>query len=632
MAGNTVAITVTAADRASSALKGIQGNAEALKSKLLMLGAAAGAAAGAFVSFNAVKDAISSTAELGQAVNKLSRETGLAAEDASRLLFAFKHVGMDAAAASKSLGIFSKNMTTIAEAEEGEIKASKTTVALLKEMGIQALDSSGNVRPMSELLYEVADQFKAMPNGIEKTGTAMQMFGRSGKDMIPLLNLGSDGMQELAKTADKLGVTLSAANLQKVKDYTYAQRDMKEAMAGLKLQIGLELLPALTKLSTWFVDHQPQIRAFETEGIAKVREGMTDLSPVLRQAADDLPRVGDALKDIGNWTTQNSGTLAFGLGAIGLGLAWANPLVGLAVGATAIVGAIELMRTPIEKLPRPMLEADLAVLKLTDGLTNFTESLMDFLTIWQAIPGVNKIRFGNLMGKMEDWEKKTNELQDSIVTKTGEVQAALDAMDASDAVAALGNLKQKGDLLSQTFASMADTGVASMVTLNQMTTAPIRGDIDKLTSAAHIARDAAKDMVNAWNQALRDSTGIFQQIARHIDEQATALQSLPWTPPRISAPTPAPTSRHPLAYQHGGIVPGPFGRPQWGLLHGGEEVLTATDRRSGSVINNYHAEFHISIEGSSEEALRKFEQVMNNTLRRAGYGGSSISAGAFIPA
>jgi len=258
---------------------------------LLGLAVAVGAAATAFVSINAVKDAVSSTQELGSAVGKLSRETGLAAEDASRLLFAFKHVGLDVDEASRSLGIFSKNMTTIAEAEEGEIKASKTTVALLKEMGIQALDTAGNVRPMDKLLLETADRFKAMPDGIEKTGKAMQLFGRSGKDMIPLLNLGSEGMKELGAEADKLGVTLSAQNVASIKQYTLAQRDMNEAVGGLKLVIGLAIIPALTRFINLLISLQPVIR----EKLGKSIKWLTTVFGAFGTYMKYVVKTGDSL-------------------------------------------------------------------------------------------------------------------------------------------------------------------------------------------------------------------------------------------------------------------------------------------------------------------------------------------------
>ena len=82
-------------------------------------------------------------------------------------------------------------------------------------------------------------------------------------------------------------------------------------------------------------------------------------------------------------------------------------------------------------------------------------------------------------------------------------------------------------------------------------------------------------------------------------------------------------------YDKGGLVPGPLGKPQLGLLHGGEEVIPAGQRGEPTVNN---LQMHVTINDTSEEALVKFERLFNDLLRRAGFGGSSISAGAFIPA
>jgi len=513
---NEVTLTVKAADKASSTIEGIKGKVGGLTSMLGPLAAAAGAAAIGFASFKTVEDMLGTTQALGQAVNKLSRETGLAAEDASRLLFAFKHVGLDVTDASKSLGIFSKNMTTIAEAEEGEIKASKTTVALLKEMGIQALDSSGNVRPMSELLYEVADQFKDMPNGIEKTGTAMQMFGRSGKDMIPLLNLGSDGMKELAKTADKLGVTLSADNVQKVKDYTYAQRDLKEAITGLKLTIGMELMPQFTKLSQWLVANQPRIREGLVDAIAEAKEKWAELRPELEKFIDYLQ--SDVLPAV-----------------------------------KAVVAFFQEHWPEIEATVKRVMDE----LEKTFGAK--LKIIADIVTVAMAV----------VQG---DWGAAWKGMKTLAIDVINDIIGAVEKM------------------------------------INAVLQAP--QTIDSL---------------------LGKIPGIGELIPEIPEIKIPRIPTDGGTAGAIGRGSPKGAAEY---YQHGGLVPGPLGTARLAVLHGGEEVLTAAERRQGAVVNNYNStvEMHVTINGSSDEALGKFEQLMNKTLRRAGYGGSSISAGAFIPA
>jgi hypothetical protein len=149
------------------------------------------------------------------------------------------------------------------------------------------------------------------------------------------------------------------------------------------------------------------------------------------------------------------------------------------------------------------------------------------------------------------------------------------------------------------------------------------GQLTDIYTAADGARDVVDHLVASIAKItvakIKDALGLFGQ------QQSPA----PWTPPAI------PNTTRTLAgvgiYQEGGIVPGRIGLPQLAVVHGGEEVIRAVDRtgRGGQVINNM--EMHVTINGSSEEALTKFQRAFNEMLRRAGFGGSSVSAGAFIP-
>lgn len=118
--------------------------------------------------------------------------------------------------------------------------------------------------------------------------------------MIPFLNQGSEGLAELAAESDKLGVTLSADNLAKVKAYTFAQRDMQEAIAGLKLTIGLALMPKLTELAHWFTEHQPEIRQFAIETLPKIGNALEAVARdalILTEDLNDMVHPIKALKE-----------------------------------------------------------------------------------------------------------------------------------------------------------------------------------------------------------------------------------------------------------------------------------------------------------------------------------------------
>jgi len=327
----TLDLVIRGVDQASGVFKDVGKETEGLSSKLGALIAVAGGVVAGFASFKTLSSAIDKTQELGSAVSKLTRETGLSEEESSRLLFAFRRVGLDAGSASTAIGIFAKKLKGMADEETGfaqktddsadklaklsrrlgelntELAGAKTPeqvqkitnriadlndeitdlhrspapkgmIALLQDLGINAMDAAGNIRPISALLPELADRFKAMPAGLEKSALAMQLFGRGGKDMLPLLNLGSEGLAEMAEMADKLGVTLTGENVAAIKKYSGAQREMGEALGGLKIAIGLELMPILTTLTQFFIDAQPTIREFISNGIETLKGAIEDIS------------------------------------------------------------------------------------------------------------------------------------------------------------------------------------------------------------------------------------------------------------------------------------------------------------------------------------------------------------------
>lgn len=202
---------------------------------------AAGTAAVAFgkKSVNAYRD----TAKESIA---LSRVTGLSIKQSSQLRFAAEETGIEFKTLSTSTRLFAKNVSAAAP---GTTKYRD----LVKQLGFATRDAHGQLLPMSDLLSKVADRFKHMPDGPEKTALAMKLFGRSGADMIRLLNQGSSGLAKFAEESDKTGNSLS--NVDGYKKTLQAQREFHAATMGLQVTLGAALYPILTKLALFLTAH-----------------------------------------------------------------------------------------------------------------------------------------------------------------------------------------------------------------------------------------------------------------------------------------------------------------------------------------------------------------------------------------
>jgi hypothetical protein len=179
--------------------------------------------------------AASTTTDLGREVSKLQRYTGLNAESASKLAYASKMSGVAVEDLAVGIGKLSKTMANSPDK--------------LTKFGVEAKTADGKLRSMTDVLGEVSDKFKKMGPGTESTAAALDLFGKSGANLLPFLLKGKDGIQELSDEADKMGLVLSQDNVDAVKKNIVAQRELSAAVQGAKVQIGNEMLPILTKFT-----------------------------------------------------------------------------------------------------------------------------------------------------------------------------------------------------------------------------------------------------------------------------------------------------------------------------------------------------------------------------------------------
>ena len=117
------------------------------------------------------------------------------------------------------------------------------------QAGLKSFNTAArDVRPTFDIFLDLADAFKAFPDGIEKAGLAAALFGETlGRKMLPFLNLGSEGIRELLNEADKVGATITQQQGDIGSELINAQGRLAASIKGLKDEIGLLFAPALTR-------------------------------------------------------------------------------------------------------------------------------------------------------------------------------------------------------------------------------------------------------------------------------------------------------------------------------------------------------------------------------------------------
>ena len=273
----------SASNTATGTLKRLAGGAGGLGGALGMLAPALSVGGLVTMATNSIKGAA--------AMYDLSQKTGVSVEALARFKKAASVSGTDIESVSKAIMKLSKGMNEAAQSGKGPVAEA------FKTLGLSVTDATGKLKTGDQMMIEIADKFKAMPNGVEKTALALQLFGRSGAEMIPMLNMGGDAI-------DKLKVKMTAAFAEKANEYSDKLTILSGKIGGIGTSIAIALLPALDVLASalttivdWFTKLPEPIQAI-VGGFTLLAIGATALAPLILVLGPAFTAIGAAITAI----------------------------------------------------------------------------------------------------------------------------------------------------------------------------------------------------------------------------------------------------------------------------------------------------------------------------------------------
>lgn len=231
-----------------------------------------------------------STADYAGDMYDMARGAGIGVEAFQKLAYAGRMSGVETEKLSASLVKFDR---MVAEATGGN----KTYMQTFEDLGIKIKDSAGNLRQPNEIFEDVADIFHNTEDGIGKTALAVELFGKSGADLIPMLNDGKAGLKAFYAEAERLGLALSNEMIAKGDAFSDQLENIGEQVKGVKLQLGAALIPALSAA---------------TEKISKVIDKITKW---VQENPELAATIGNIAMTTGKWIAI-LGTAAFAIGSV----------------------------------------------------------------------------------------------------------------------------------------------------------------------------------------------------------------------------------------------------------------------------------------------------------------------------
>lgn len=264
MADNNTKIVISAEDKTAAAFASAKAGLEKFSAAYAALGGLAGVGVAA-----ALVAGVKSVIDFGDEMNDLSQKVGISVKDLATWKLAAEQSGT--------------SLDSVAKGVKGLSQYMVQNSAALRDAGITATDANG-------ALIQLADLFSAMDDGVEKTALAVQLFGKVGMDMIPMLNLGSKGLGEAQQKAESYAKELAklAPEADKFND---AMRELKLQGEATWLTIGTKLAPGMEGLALWIKDARSGT------------EGLADALAYLSEKAGD----SELLKGL-SWLVRESGT------------------------------------------------------------------------------------------------------------------------------------------------------------------------------------------------------------------------------------------------------------------------------------------------------------------------------------
>lgn len=181
------------------------------------------------------KDAIAYTEEYTLGVQKLSKTLGVTTQEASGLRLAMDKLGVDTDMSNTA--IFRLQMSL------------RQNESALNQNGVRTRSFNGEILNLQDIMMNSIEAINGMKDGYDRNALSVLTFGRSAKELQPILRLTNERIAEGRDEAKELGMELSSRQVASVRAYKEAMHEVGQIFEAIKFKVGSDLIPSLTKLA-----------------------------------------------------------------------------------------------------------------------------------------------------------------------------------------------------------------------------------------------------------------------------------------------------------------------------------------------------------------------------------------------
>lgn len=353
-----------------------------------------------------MKEAVTDSAEFADEILTLSIKSGLSTDTLQEFAYMAELVDVDL---DTVVGSMTKLEKAMISGKDGTGDAADAFHEL--QVGYQL--GNGTLRDTEAVFYDVLEALGEIEDPTEQDRIAMELFGKSFKDLKPLVQLGKDGINKFKQEAHDMGAVLDEDALGKLGDMDDAFQRLDQSGQTLEKQLALAVAPAVTLLAeelTKMAQDPKWQEIFEQLG-----ETLENILPVIGDISGLLGPIFDALSPIFDILGSLLETLAPVISTLLQPLAdilavLLDPIAelvdALMPSLTALVESLATVLEPIGDLLGTT--TDLLMPLVESVLPWVTESIQGLadeisITLGSALTGFAQLMEGDFSGAVETW-------------------------------------------------------------------------------------------------------------------------------------------------------------------------------------------------------------------------------------
>ena len=259
---------------------------DALKGVAIAVGAEMAAAFGACVEAikevgGALIDCTMDAANFADEIETMSSVTGLSTDTLQELTYAS--------------GLLDVSVDTITGSMTKMEKSMGSSAAKYEELGIAVTNADGSFRSAEEVFWDTIDALGQIEDPVQRDLAAMELMGKSAKELNPLIDAGSQAFRDLAQEAHDVGYVMDEETLGAFTDFDDQMERLEKSGDAAKNALGTVLLPILGELGETATDALSEFTIAMNDADGDVDKMGESISKILETVLSSVNKVAPKL-------------------------------------------------------------------------------------------------------------------------------------------------------------------------------------------------------------------------------------------------------------------------------------------------------------------------------------------------